>query len=595
MPVPIEVEVYIDDVKLESFYDLKITEKMGDHATFELLVNNDTLKKARGNENPLENSQTFLNKSIQIQTLIQDRNNHYKPLRFFGIVVQVAQSIGFRNEAHDKSKISGFGASIVLDDGPHMDSFDEMALSEIIDEVTRHYQHPLLKVNIAPERDITIPYTVQQMESGFEYLKRMAANYGEYLCYAEDTLHFGKPDFEEVVLIEAEDLIEYRIGLNPQSQNFKYYASDYKKEETVTSDSTRVNTSNAYLHNLANNASQELYGHSSIRQQQVLADNTQQALDTLAELQHKVIEQQQVSVQGVSDNPGVGLGKPLSIQSREGNELSYRVSQVTHTFRDMFHYQNEFTAISRDIDIYPHTDINLAPQGSPEIATVTDTSDIAGISRIRVQYAWQKTTGKKTPWIRMATPYAGAGRGMHFIPEIGDQVVTGYELNNKNLPYVQSALYTGVNKHNAWQSQNNDYKGITTKSGHSIELRDTKGGEMITITDKNSNMIQLDTNGSSIVISAPENLILQAKNIDVRATENIRVSAGKNKMNTIGGNYMLEASNIFESASEEFKSKADEIVNQAAADISITSSGGNVNKNANGKVNNNSGEQGNLF
>ena len=58
---------------------------------------------------------------------------------------------------------------------------------------------------------------------------------------------------------------------------------------------------------------------------------------------------------------------------------------------------------------------------------------------------------------------------------------------------------------------------------------------------------------------------------------------------------MLEATNIFESASAEIKSKADAIVNQAAADISISSASGNVNKQAGGKINNNSGEQGNLF
>ncbi|MDO6819026.1 hypothetical protein [Zobellia sp. 1_MG-2023] len=54
-----------------------------------------------------------------------------------------------------------------------------------------------------------------------------------------------------------------------------------------------------------------------------------------------------------------------------------------------------------------------------------------------------------------------------------------------------------------------------------IELNDTEGEESITITDKNSNKIFLNTKDSSISITAPGNLSLNADTIDIKAKKGI--------------------------------------------------------------------------
>ena len=322
----------------------------------------------------------------------------------------------------------------------------------------------------------------------------------------------------------------------------------------------------------------------------------QSILDEAMKLQKMVWEQGQVLLHGDSVNTGVAVGKVIMVENRDGEYFgSFRVTRVSHSYEQRGKYRNTFEAVPMDIDIYPLTDVNRYLTARPEMAVVTDTADPLQMSRVKVEFPWQRSGHQTTPWLRVATPYAGDGRGMHFIPEVGDTVVVGYEHGNVERPYVQAALYNGNQKFGQWQSDSNNHKGFATRGGHMIEMDDTKDGERITITDKNSNMIQLDTTASSIVITAPEHLVLQAKNIDVRATEHIRVAAGKNKMVQIGGNYMLEAKNIFESASDAVKSKADKIVQQSVADLVINSTEGNVNKEAAKKNNNNSGDQSNIF
>ncbi|MBL4746288.1 MAG: hypothetical protein JKY08_07955, partial [Flavobacteriaceae bacterium] len=102
--------------------------------------------------------------------------------------------------------------------------------------------------------------------------------------------------------------------------------------------------------------------------------------------------------------------------------------------------------------------------------------------------------------------------------------------------------------------QDNNIKTIITKSGHMIEFNDTPRQESITITDKNKNIIFLDTANKNIRISAPETIDIEAKNINFRATEsithqcknmdtqvqeNLEIGVGNNMNTVIEQNYDL--------------------------------------------------------
>ena len=576
--------------------DFYLNEKVGEHASFSFKVRGDYLENNSSETSILNSSKEFLgrNCSLQIED-VEDRGNNV--LYFKGIITNVEGRKGDDEKGlADYIVITGKSASFILDNFSLMNSYNGQTLGDIIDRVLSQYDRAALEVDISPEDDKNLFYSVQNGQSAFGYLQYLAATNGEYLLYNSQTLYFGKPNLGEPINLRyGYDLEDFKLGLETQSLKFEYSNNDYYSDSQTTASSSSGSSGSGYSA-FASRISQQVQVETSQFFFPTYEDaHMQERLDKAVQLQKKVKEQSQVTLQGLSTNTGVTLGKLINVKSESDSFGEFRITKVLHHCDKHGKYTNTFVAVPTEIDIYPLTNIGWTNKSELQIATVMDTNDPEGMSRITVQFPWQKAESKTTPWLRVATLYAGGDRGLHFIPEIGDQVIIAFENGNVERPFVQSSLYTNTNKHSHWQSDKNNFKGITTKSGHSIELRDTEGGEMITISDKNSNIIQLDTNGSSIVISAPENLILQAKNIDIRATENIRVAAGKNKINQIGGNYMLEATNIFESASAEIKSKADAIVNQAAADISISSASGNVNKQAGGKINNNSGEQGNLF
>jgi uncharacterized protein involved in type VI secretion and phage assembly len=291
--------------------------------------------------------------------------------------------------------------------------------------------------------------------------------------------------------------------------------------------------------------------------------NLQQRIDTAVALQKKLAEQQQVTLHGESTNTGISLGKTITIESADGTFGSYRITHITHTCSYKGHYRNTFTAIPLEIDIYPLTDIAIVNKAQAQIAKVVDNADPNGLSRIKVQFPWQKMYSQTTPWLRIATPYAGGDRGFLFLPEVGDEVLIGFENGEVERPFMQAALYTGVNKHSGWQSQNNGFKGMTTKGGHVIELKDTPGGEMITITDKNSNAIRIDTANNTIEISAMENMSFNAKNIAFNASEEVSVNAGTNMVTRVTETLSVNAKNASEMLEENKTLVAKEILGNA--------------------------------
>ncbi|MGB1283813.1 MAG: hypothetical protein ACPG44_05040, partial [Polaribacter sp.] len=96
---------------------------------------------------------------------------------------------------------------------------------------------------------------------------------------------------------------------------------------------------------------------------------------------------------------------------------------------------------------------------------------------------------------------------------------------------------------------------------HIIEFNDTNRAESITITDKNKNIIFIDTANKNIKISAPETIDIEAKNINIRAQEtithqcknmetqvqeNLNIGVGNNMSTIVEQNYDLHTTELAE-------------------------------------------------
>ncbi|MDP9958127.1 sRNA-binding carbon storage regulator CsrA, partial [Epilithonimonas hungarica] len=123
----------------------------------------------------------------------------------------------------------------------------------------------------------------------------------------------------------------------------------------------------------------------------------------------------------------------------------------------------------------------------------------------------------------------------HFIPEIGEEVLVGFEAGNAEKPFVMGTHYNG-GETSSFHTEGNNLKVTKTRSGHTIIMDDSEDKMSITILDISGNTIYLDTVKKSITITAPETIDIICKNLNIKVEENMKTTVGHNQENTIGKN-----------------------------------------------------------
>ena len=142
--------------------------------------------------------------------------------------------------------------------------------------------------------------------------------------------------------------------------------------------------------------------------------------------------------------------------------------------------------------ISPFFDEDAYPTCEEQSAIVTDNDHPQGM--IKVQFPWQKKKGLKTPWLRVVTPYAGKGKGMHIIPEVGEEVIVGFDNGNAERPFVFGAMFNGKSSAGLGGA-GNFMKGLQTPAGSRLHMNDKDGS--LHMQDNGGVSMRFDGGGNS--------------------------------------------------------------------------------------------------
>lgn len=149
---------------------------------------------------------------------------------------------------------------------------------------------------------------------------------------------------------------------------------------------------------------------------------------------------------------------------------------------------------------------------------------------------------------RVAMPMAGAGRGLVFLPEKGDQVLVAPVLGSD----VGFALLGGMWSLNAKPPEldgapSNDTKLIHTRGGNLIRLIDTEGAESIEISTSKKQHIKFWAKDDSVLIATGKgSVVVRGDKMEIIASGGIalqgdvtvdgKLTVGKGASTTIDGN-----------------------------------------------------------
>ncbi|MGJ7031968.1 type VI secretion system Vgr family protein [Niabella hirudinis] len=505
-------------------------------------------------------------------------------LLFNGIItgIETARFTGH----HGDVIITGHSPTIVLDSGPHCKSWEKKAIKNIAQDLLKFFPQNLLEPKVQPLYGETLAYTVQYKETAWEFLQRLTSTYGEWLFWDGRSLVIGPPrDNKKTELVYGRHLSRFNVALQARPTEMQLMAWDYLNSQVHTSQPSGVVQKaglNAWGEQVYN-ASKTVYGTLPKQWNNKFLTNKKQQ-DDVANLKSAVESSKLVQFKGQSGHPGVALGTRIEVS---GNNVftmgpegygEYLVTAVNHRVDARGNYENDFTAVPSSIKVPPVT-VPGDPVCETQSAIVTDNNDYNGLGRVRVKFHWMNGS-EKTPWIRVTSPHGGGDKGHFFIPEIGEEVIIGFESESPTKPYVIGTVYHG-NAHSNFSNAQNDLKVIRTRSGHTIEFSDAGAGTHIIIKDPGGNEIYLDTTGKNITITAPETMTFNAKNININAEQNIRTNAGMNintsagiNIGTTAGASMMNNAgvNIMNSAVKDLTMMATNIIGTAEDNVTHNAS-----------------------
>ncbi|HEV2088480.1 MAG TPA: VgrG-related protein [Cryptosporangiaceae bacterium] len=152
-------------------------------------------------------------------------------------------------------------------------------------------------------------------------------------------------------------------------------------------------------------------------------------------------------------------------------------------------------------------------------AVVTDVRDPERMGRVKVQFPWL-ADGYASGWARTVQVGAGHGRGSLILPEVGDEVLVGFEQGDFGSPYVLGGLYNGQDSpaetdgYDLVDANSGAVNGrqLVSRTGHRLELVDAAGTDRVRVVSSDGkHLLELDKKANKVTVRSEGTLLVEGK------------------------------------------------------------------------------------
>lgn len=294
-------------------------------------------------------------------------------------------------------------------------------------------------------------------------------------------------------------------------------------------------------------------------------------------------------VEGVAKgNPKLRAGTAVALVNvGPPFEGRYTLTSTRHLFTDTDGYTTAFTISSRQERSFYGlaSGGRRAGRGGGGLvpAIVSDVRDPAKLGRVRLTFPWLAddfTSG----WARTVQPGAGKDRGALVLPEVGDEVLVGFEHGHFDAPYVLGGLHNGTDTPPKTPFELVDGNSgaiagrvFVSRTGHRVELAETAGGAdgIRLATGDAKYVLQLDKQGTQIVVRSDGT-------VTIKGSKGVTVDAGTGPLELSGKNVTIKSmtdvsveakTGLTLKANAEASLDAAKVTVNAKASAQLTSSG----------------------
>jgi uncharacterized protein involved in type VI secretion and phage assembly len=404
---------------------------------------------------------------------------------------------------------------------------------------------------------------LMQVDSDLALLDSLADRTGYDWWVEGKTLHFKKPATGDTVNLKlADDLLAFSVrasGLH--ADKVRVDGWDRHQQATVTgtatSGSDAVKASGSLVTHYAK-PGQKLHAEAEVISTGVSAISSDEATALSQAILDRAVAAA-VTARGVLDgDPRIKPGICVQIEDAGPIAGKYHVTQVEHIFRHTG-FETRFVAGDRR----PNSLVDTLAGGTAGanassgrsatfhhagllVGEVTNINDPESVGRVKVRFPGLSSE-QESGWARVLTMGGGKSRGMVFLPEVGDEVLVGFEGGDLRQPVVLGGLYGSKSTIPKWDVASGKVNGrrITSRLGHIVELADGDapatqhvllqlageksklrlGKDKVDLEVPSGVPVVLKSGQGSITIGADGSITLKGTNIVLEAEQKLSMSA----------------------------------------------------------------------
>ena len=460
--------------------------------------------------------------------------------------------------------VQGYDRSHRLHRGRNTMTYNQMSYTDIVSKIAR-------TANLQVDADATsgVPeYVIQSNQTDWEFLWQLANRVGYRLYVNGKTLFFKKGDTFPSPIAELQwgiDLAQfrYRSSLAFQDGTVIVRGWDPANKQAIVGQATsgagmpetqdsRPGTVRAEK---AFGESRLLVADRPVRDQSEAQEMAQSLMDAIT---GDFVQAEGVTNHGFSK---IVPGQCIDIKDMGIRSGTYFVTSTSHRYTSHEGYTTRFVVgggRSRTMTEYfdgGSSNSGLSRIQGVVIGQVTNNNDPEDLSRIKVEFPWLDEK-VESDWARVVAPGAGPARGMHWLPEVDDEVLIAFEHGDIHRPCVLGGLWS---KPDAPPVNNSEIAGgngkitqrtLVSSGGLNLTISDEPGSLAIAMADKdggNSITIRSDDkvieilSGGDINISGAQGTItIEAQEIAIKSTANMTLEAGQKLEITAGTDLALK-------------------------------------------------------
>ncbi|MBV9098185.1 MAG: hypothetical protein JO079_09020 [Frankiaceae bacterium] len=413
-----------------------------------------------------------------------------------------------------------------------------------------------LQSSLAGDSQFTV---MSQLHSDYEVLNAIADREGVDWWVENKTLHVAKASSSGAeTLTLGEDLRSFSVkgsGLGPSTVSVRGYDSDKKLDLTKTAE---LSASKLWPEDvsLLNGLSNGKFGTATVVTARTMPTSVTDS-ETIANGIRDRLAAGSTRAHGETwCNPKVKVGKPVKIVGAAPADGTYHVTKVEH-----YASRNGFFTRFWCGDRTPTSLVDsLAARPAPSlparnlgllIGVVTNLGSGENAGMLRVKFPGLDAN-LVSAWARFVAPSAGPeGRGLVMLPEVGDEVLVGFEEGDMHHPVIIGGLYgPSADKNKAWPVNGDQItdRRYTSLNGHVVMLQDGDGdpnnmykvtikgekgdvivrvgGDKVEVKSPDAVPIELTSGGqSSIKMDGNGNITIKGLKVSIQADTDIEIKA----------------------------------------------------------------------